>query len=65
MWVGTTRITEEFSEIAGLWLPSHMEAVSSSFLLGTSELEIRYTDHRIAAVDNAIKKEPHLVAQPE
>ena len=65
MWVGTTRITEEFSRIAGLWLPSHTRAVSSGFLLGTSELEISYSDYRIANRDNATQGNRALVAQPE
>ncbi len=47
MWVGSPQVTEEFSEIAGLWLPTYTRSVSSGFLLGTSELEIRYTDYRI------------------
>jgi hypothetical protein len=65
MWVGAPRITEEFSEVAGFWLPSYMRAVSSGFLLGTSELEIRYTDYRIADLDNTSQGDRHLVAQPE
>ena len=47
MWVGTPHITEEFSEISGLWLPSHTRSVVSGRLLGASELEIRYTDYEI------------------
>jgi hypothetical protein len=66
MWVGSPRITEEFSEVAGLWLPSHTRAVSSGFLLGTSELEIRYTDYRIVELDHTIREDqqypvPHSV----
>ena len=47
MWVGTPHITEEFSEIGGLWLPSHTHSVGTGRLLGASELEIRYTDYEI------------------
>jgi hypothetical protein len=47
MWVGTPQITEEFSEVAGLWLPTYTRSVSSGFLLGTSELEIHHTDYRV------------------
>jgi hypothetical protein len=51
MWVGAPHITEEFSEIGGLWLPSCTRSVSSGRLLGTSELEIRYTDYQIHDLD--------------
>lgn len=51
MWIGTARIVEEFSEIAGLWLPSHIRSVSSGMLLGTSELVIRYSDYQVMDVD--------------
>jgi len=64
MFLGATRISEEFGEVEGLWLPSHMRAVSSSFLVGTSELEIRYTDYRITDIDNTVGDQ-HLVAQPK
>jgi hypothetical protein len=65
MWVGAPRITAEFSEIAALWLPSHTRAVSSGFLLGTSELEIRYTDYRIVDLDHPIQEDrQHLVPHP-
>jgi hypothetical protein len=47
MWVGTPHITEEFSEIGGLWLPSHTRSLSTGRLLGASELEIRYTDYEV------------------
>jgi hypothetical protein len=53
LWVGTPRIIEDFSEVAGLWLPSHTRAVASGLLLGTSELDIRYTDYQIAGLDRA------------
>lgn len=54
IWIGTPRITEEFTEIGGLWLPSHMRATSSGFLLGTSELEIQYSDYRIEDRERAL-----------
>jgi hypothetical protein len=52
MWIGTPHIEMEFSPIDGLWLPVHTGAVSSSLLLGTSELEIRYWDYVIINPDN-------------
>jgi hypothetical protein len=51
IWVGTPHITQEFSEIGGLWLPTCTRFVSSGRLLGASELEIRYTDYQIHNVD--------------
>ena len=53
MWVGTPQIMEEFIEIGGLWLPSRTRSVSSGRLLGTSELDIQYTDYQIKALDAA------------
>jgi len=47
MWIGAPHIQMEFGEIDGVWLPTHTGAVSSGLLLGTSELEIRYTDYLI------------------
>jgi hypothetical protein len=51
MWLGAPQIVEEFSEVAGLWLPSRTRSVSSGMLLGTSELEIRYTGYQVMDVD--------------
>jgi len=45
IWVGAPHILLDFSDIGGVWLPTHMVAVSSGLLLGKSELEIRYTDY--------------------
>jgi hypothetical protein len=47
MWVGTPQIVEDFIEVGGHWLPSRTWSTSSGLLLGTSELEIQYTDYRI------------------
>ena len=52
MWVGAPRIQLEFGEIGGVWLPTHAEAVSYGLLLGTSELEIRYTDYLVRDLDH-------------
>jgi hypothetical protein len=54
MWVGTPHIQLEFSEIDGVWLPTHTGAVSSGLFLGTSELEIRYTDYLIRDGDHPV-----------
>jgi hypothetical protein len=54
MWVGAPHIEQEFKEIDGVWLPIHTAAVSSGLFLGTSELEIRYTDYLIADPDHPV-----------
>jgi hypothetical protein len=65
MWAGSPNIQEEFSEFDGLWLPIHALAVSSTLLLGTSELEIRYKDYKVVDLDRAIKARAlDLVPQP-
>jgi hypothetical protein len=54
MWVGAPHIRQEFKEIDGVWLPIHTAAVSSGLFLGTSELEIRYTDYLITDSDHPV-----------
>lgn len=51
IWVGTPHILIEFGEINGIWLPIHTGAVSAGLFLGTSELEIRYTDYLVTNFD--------------
>jgi hypothetical protein len=43
--VGAPRISEEFIEVNGFWLPGRVRSVACSFLLGTTELEIRFSDY--------------------
>ena len=52
MWIGTPHIEMDFGKIDGLWLPVRTGAVSSSLLLGRSELEIRYCDYVILNPDH-------------
>ncbi len=60
MWVGTPRITEEFRQIGGLTLPSHLQSMSSTIWLGTSELEVRYLDYQVGdAQRDAGGDQPH------
>jgi hypothetical protein len=54
MWVGAPQIQLEFSEIAGVWLPTHTEAVSSGLFLGKSELEIRYVGYLVTDLDHQV-----------
>jgi hypothetical protein len=60
MWVGTPQITEEFRQVAGLTLPSHVQSLSSTIWLGTSELEVRYLDYQVGDTQHdADGSEPH------
>ena len=45
--VGAPRISEEFIEVHGFWLPGHVRSVTSSFLLGPTELEIVFSDYQL------------------
>ena len=54
MWVGAPRITQEFTEISGLWLPSYVRSISSGMWLGTSELEIRYTAYQVGEIERGV-----------
>jgi negative regulator of sigma E activity len=44
--LGAPRISEEFVEVHGFWLPGHVRSVTSSFLLGPTELEILYSNYQ-------------------
>jgi hypothetical protein len=50
-WIGTPQILEEFNDVRGHWLPSRTWSVSSGMLLGTSELEIRYSGYQLIEID--------------
>jgi len=41
-FLGRPYFTQEFAEMNGYWLPVRARATSSSFLLGSSELEVEY-----------------------
>ena len=45
--VGAPRISEEFVEVRGFWLPGHVKSVTSSLLLGPTELEIRFSNYQL------------------
>src|SRR5207247_1396981 len=45
--VGTPRISQEFIEVQGFWLPGRVRSVTSSFLLGPTELEILFSNYRL------------------
>jgi hypothetical protein len=46
MLVGTPHISEEFAEVNGFWLPAHVRSLTSSFLLGLTELNILFTNYQ-------------------
>ena len=45
--VGAPRITEEFVEVQGFWLPGHVKSVTSSLLLGPTELDIHFSNYQL------------------
>jgi hypothetical protein len=45
--VGAPRISEEFVEVQGFWLPAHVRSVTSSFLLGPTELDILFSNYQL------------------
>jgi hypothetical protein len=47
--VGAPRITQDFTEVNGFWLPRYVRSVTSSFLLGPTELEILYSNYQVDA----------------
>jgi hypothetical protein len=53
MWIGSPHILQEFEQIGGFWFPVHTGSLSSGFLLGASELEIRYTDYLVTGADHS------------
>jgi hypothetical protein len=47
MLLGAPGISEDFIEVAGFWLPGHVRSVTSSLLLGPTELDIFFTNYRL------------------
>jgi negative regulator of sigma E activity len=45
--VGAPRITQEFIEVDGFWLPGHVRSITSTFLLGPTELDIVFSNYRL------------------
>ena len=38
---------EEFIEVRGFWLPAHLRSVTTSFLLGPTELNIVFSNYQL------------------
>jgi hypothetical protein len=45
--LGAPRIIEDFLEVQGFWLPAHVRSITSSFLLGPTELDIRFSNYQL------------------
>lgn len=54
IWVGSPHITQDFTQIDGVWLPSHTASFSSGLLLGASELEIQYSNYLAEDADHVV-----------
>lgn len=71
--VGAPHISEEFMEVHGFWLPAHVRSVTSSFLLGLSQLDIRFSNYQFAqasallqyraGIDHALSAAGHRVSR--
>jgi hypothetical protein len=48
-FLGRPYFTQEFTEVSGYWLPLRAHASSSTFLLGSSELEVEYVGYDLGA----------------
>ena len=62
--VGTPRISEEFIEVHGFWLPGHVRSVTTTFLLGATELDILFSDYQLdqeSAVATAMGRLPFAI----
>jgi len=44
--VGAPHVTEEFTEVHGFWMASHVRSISSSVLLGQNELNIYFSGYQ-------------------
>lgn len=45
--IGAPRMTEDFVEVSGFWLPGHVQSVTSSLLLGPTQLEILFSNYQV------------------
>ncbi|MGA2737065.1 MAG: hypothetical protein ABSG65_06390 [Bryobacteraceae bacterium] len=45
--LGAPHISEEFVEVQGFWLPAHVRSVTTSFLLGPTELDILFSNYQL------------------
>jgi hypothetical protein len=45
--IGAPTLSEQFVEVQGFWLPAHVHSVSSSLLLGPSEMNILFSNYQL------------------
>jgi hypothetical protein len=45
--IGAPTISEQFIKVHGFWLPAHVRSVSSSLLLGSSEMNILFSNYQL------------------
>lgn len=45
--LGAPRIREDFIEVQGFWFPGHVRSVTSSLLLGSTELDIVFSNYEL------------------
>jgi len=45
--VGAPQISQEFIEVQGFWLPGHVRSVTSTFLLGPTQLDIVFSNYQL------------------
>jgi hypothetical protein len=46
LMIGAPRISEDFIEVQGFWMPGHVRSVASSLLLGPTELDILFSNYQ-------------------
>jgi hypothetical protein len=47
MLLGAPHITEDYVDVRGFWLPGHVRSVTSSILLGPTELDIQFSNYQV------------------
>ena len=62
--VGAPSISEEFVQVDGFWLPGHVRSVTSSFLLGPTELNIRFSNYQAQMGIQLCGSEPRAAHSP-
>jgi hypothetical protein len=56
--VGAPHISQEFVEVRGFWLPGHVKSVTSSLLLGPTELDIRFSNYQLPQDVASLQRRP-------
>ena len=47
VWIGAPTLSEQFVKVQSFWLPAHVQSVSSSLLLGPSEMNIFFSNYQL------------------